>query len=292
MDEHVASLTGIYRDLLERAGRAEAPAPVLVTASLRAAAWAGERRLVLVGDLPGLEPGGVEGTATSGTQPVELAGRCLAPMGDGRVVILNVPAGEAPSLELRSNGGAISLHADVAGGRAGEPRGTSATGPVVGPAAPRRPGRFLARQGPARDSRGASPSAASAGDRARRAAGGRRSTGSWHSTTERSGSRDGPGTRTARSPPSPSSPRMARRWSSRTRSGSEGPTSRSSSARPGRTTSTALRRCSSFRLRADWRTGGSSSGQTRRAGASRRRSRRPTTARERAQELLLERFTQ
>ena len=28
MDEHVASLTGIYRDLLERAGRAEAPAPV------------------------------------------------------------------------------------------------------------------------------------------------------------------------------------------------------------------------------------------------------------------------
>jgi glycosyltransferase involved in cell wall biosynthesis len=28
MDEHVASLTGIYRDLLEKAGRAEAPAPV------------------------------------------------------------------------------------------------------------------------------------------------------------------------------------------------------------------------------------------------------------------------
>ena len=50
---------------------------------------------------------------TSGTQPVELAGRCLAPMGKGRVAILNLPAGEAPSLELRSNGGAISLHADA-----------------------------------------------------------------------------------------------------------------------------------------------------------------------------------
>ena len=28
MDEHVASLTGIYRDLTDRAGRAEAPASV------------------------------------------------------------------------------------------------------------------------------------------------------------------------------------------------------------------------------------------------------------------------
>ena len=28
MDEHVASLTGIYRELLDRTGRAEAPAPV------------------------------------------------------------------------------------------------------------------------------------------------------------------------------------------------------------------------------------------------------------------------
>ena len=84
-----------------------------MTAPLRAAAWAGERRLVLVGDLPGLEPGGVEGTARSGTQPVELTGRCLAPMGNGRVVILDMAAGEAPSLELRSNGGAISLHADA-----------------------------------------------------------------------------------------------------------------------------------------------------------------------------------
>ena len=84
-----------------------------MTAPLRAAAWAGDRKLVLVGDLPGLETGGVEGTATSGTQPVELGGRCLAPMGEGRVVILNLPAGEAPSLELRSNGGAISFHADA-----------------------------------------------------------------------------------------------------------------------------------------------------------------------------------
>jgi O-antigen biosynthesis protein len=82
-----------------------------MTAPLRAAAWA-EQRLVLVGDLPGLEPGGVEGVAGSGTQPVELAGRCLAPMGNGRVVILDLPAGEAQSLELRSNGGAVSLHAD------------------------------------------------------------------------------------------------------------------------------------------------------------------------------------
>jgi len=84
-----------------------------VTAPLRAAAWADERRLVLVGDLPGLEPGGVQGTARSGTQPVELTGRCLAPMGNGRVVILDMAAGEAPSLELRSDGGAVSLHADV-----------------------------------------------------------------------------------------------------------------------------------------------------------------------------------
>jgi GT2 family glycosyltransferase len=53
---------------------------------------------------------------TSGTQPAELAGRCLAPMGEGRVAILNVPAGETPGLELRSNGGAISLHAEVVEG--------------------------------------------------------------------------------------------------------------------------------------------------------------------------------
>jgi GT2 family glycosyltransferase len=83
-----------------------------MTATLRAAAWAGEQGLVLVGDLPGLEPGGVDGIAGSGTRPVELAGHCLAPMGNGRVVILNLPEGEVPSLELRSNGGAISLHAD------------------------------------------------------------------------------------------------------------------------------------------------------------------------------------
>ena len=50
---------------------------------------------------------------TSGTQPATLAGRCIAPMGEGRVAILNVAAGEAPSLELRSNDGAISLHAEV-----------------------------------------------------------------------------------------------------------------------------------------------------------------------------------
>jgi GT2 family glycosyltransferase len=83
-----------------------------VTTSLRAAAWAGEGRLVLVGDLPGLEAGGVEGTVTSGAQPAELAGRCLAPLGEDRVAILNVAEGETPSLELRSNGGAISLHAE------------------------------------------------------------------------------------------------------------------------------------------------------------------------------------
>jgi O-antigen biosynthesis protein len=53
------------------------------------------------------------GTATSGSQPVEVAGRCLAPMGEGWVVMLDLPAGEAPSLELRSNSEAISLDADV-----------------------------------------------------------------------------------------------------------------------------------------------------------------------------------
>ena len=117
---------------------------------------------------------------------------------------------------------------------AGEPRRTLSDWSCRRcPAAPRRPGRFLARQGPPRDSGRASPAAASA---ARSSTTSRRrswSTGSWPSTTGRSGSRGGPGTRTARSPPHRRSPPMARRWISRMRSGSEGPTSRSSSARLG-----------------------------------------------------------
>jgi GT2 family glycosyltransferase len=66
-----------------------------VTAPVQAAAWAGERRLVLVGPLPGLE-----------------SGRRLGPIGEESVVILDVAAGEAPDLELRTNGGAVVLPAE------------------------------------------------------------------------------------------------------------------------------------------------------------------------------------
>ena len=150
--------------------------------------------------------------------------------------MLNLPAGEAPSLELRSNGEAISLRCRRAGGRAGEPRRASAAGLVS------RPCRTSTARAVSRSARTCTRFGTrfavrclSAADRERRAAGG--------------GGRQAPGPRRQSvldrgvdprrgrhvHQPSPSSPPMARRWTSRMSSGSEGPTSRSSSARPGRT---------------------------------------------------------
>jgi GT2 family glycosyltransferase len=87
-----------------------------VTAPLRAAAWAGEGRLVLIGDLPGLDLGDLEGTATAGDRTIEIAGRCLAPMGTERVAILDLAASDVPDLELRSNGSRLALRAGVVEG--------------------------------------------------------------------------------------------------------------------------------------------------------------------------------